>query len=482
MEMSEFAKFYVLRMVDDTIHKIPEFVPIMIILLLIEVCLFKKQYYFSAKTVLYAFLCEGFSLLIDFLYLIFIDPIDAINLYCDFFGLFLFGFITAKNRKIISGLKFTVFGFILKVYIYYSLNTSISLIINNNTYIDKLTVLYWNRYVTAFYILYIIICLFILFSLYFGMYKRNILIKLNWKQAAGFVVYIILILLSVVSILGNVFNHTGFSDNPQNVFYGYTETIVQTILGFYMLFSFVFAPVLLLLATTGIISRNEHKKQEELIQSQIDYIKQYKRNQEDTRAFRHDIKNNLAAINMILENKNIQEAQDYINNLLGTIATYTQKYACGNDMLDCIISMKAEVMKANGIQFVLDGKFENGLQLENPDICTIFANAFDNAIEASMKIPEASKRNIEMKIKHTDNFYKIAISNRINAEENGTEIQNSSDTEKKTPKRFTTKADPEMHGFGIGNMKKSVEKYNGILNTEVKENKFILSIILRTNK
>ncbi|HSH34949.1 GHKL domain-containing protein, partial [Schnuerera sp.] len=46
----------------------------------------------------------------------------------------------------------------------------------------------------------------------------------------------------------------------------------------------------------------------------------------------------------------------------------------------------------------------------------------------------------------------------------------------------TTKKDSKNHGFGIKSIKGVVEKYDGILNYEYNEGKFILNIMLPIGK
>lgn len=456
-----------------------EAVPIFFILLLIEICLFKRDYTFSKKCILYVLIAELANLPI--IGLGGIAHNDDIYFVCyllsDFLPFFVFGFLSNNQRKFLRGLKFALLAYFIRLYIYYSLSNSIGLIINNLTYLDKLSVYEWNSTLIVFHLFYILLCLFIIFALYFGMYKRNLFIKLNLKATLALIFYIFVFVIILLSIYSD---YTALADTtgPISVYYGATEKNTQTMLGILLIFASTFAPVIVMLLATGIVSKAEKSKQDETIQAQLDYIAQYKRNQEDTRAFRHDIKNNLSAISLILDKNNVTEAQEYIADLVGTISNYTQKYSTGNDMLDCILSMKAETMKSNGIHFSLDGMFENGLSMENPDICTVFANALDNAIEASLKIEDALQRRIEMKIKHTDNFYRIVIANNVSENEAGSAKASAKNTKDYSRKSYTSKVDSSMHGYGMGNMKKCLEKYNGMLNTELKDGQFILSIIL----
>ena len=79
------------------------------------------------------------------------------------------------------------------------------------------------------------------------------------------------------------------------------------------------------------------------------------------------------------------KAKEYLNTLLGDVRAMSPKYNTGDEMLDCIVGMKSAKMEEQGIDFTLEGVIDGGLGMKPMDICSIFANAFDNAIEACEK-------------------------------------------------------------------------------------------------
>ena len=87
--------------------------------------------------------------------------------------------------------------------------------------------------------------------------------------------------------------------------------------------------------------------------------------------------------------------------------------------------------------------YSNGVDFIEPlDVSTIFGNGLDNAIEASEKLPE-EQRAILVKAGKMQNFF-----------------------------------DDFLHGFGISNMRKAVEKYDGQLMTKCENGKFTLKILI----
>ena len=128
---------------------------------------------------------------------------------------------------------------------------------------------------------------------------------------------------------------------------------------------------------------------------------------------------------------------------------------------DVIIRDKARKAKENQIDFKCTIQFGN-MNFINPlDISTIFGNALDNAIEATIKLPP-EERIVTVRGKQIQEMFIIIVENSAKA----------GNTNK------TSKADTLLHGFGIANIKKAVEKYNGEITTRYQDNRFEIRVIL----
>ena len=97
------------------------------------------------------------------------------------------------------------------------------------------------------------------------------------------------------------------------------------------------------------------------------------------------------------------------------------------------------------------------------DICIIFANSLENAIEACQKV-EQSGRFIKVVLNYRDDRLVYKITNPTD----GSVIKNRSGGFK------STKTTPGEHGLGVVNIEKAVEKYGGIFNAEHGDNVFTL--------
>ena len=143
-------------------------------------------------------------------------------------------------------------------------------------------------------------------------------------------------------------------------------------------------------------------------------------------------------------------------------------------MLDCIVGMKSSKMEEEGIDFMIDGVIDGGLGMKPVDVCSIFANAMDNAIEACEKISEDGERWIKLAMKRTDKFFSITLSNSMPEGGNG----NITSKLFSEGERVTTKKDRAHHGFGTQNMKATISKYDGIEKVTAADGVFTLSIMI----
>ena len=226
-------------------------------------------------------------------------------------------------------------------------------------------------------------------------------------------------------------------------------------------------PVIMIISSVDRSLREKNKSQEAYLAAELEYIGQYKKQQVETKAFRHDIKNNLAMTQMMLEKGNVEDAKAHIADMLGNVGSFSPKYVTGDEMLDIIVFMKADKMEEKNIRFTLDGVIDGGLNIKPMDKCSIFANALDNAIEAASVCDDPY---IEMSIKRTDKFFIIKITNSAGSKVNVEKLLASSG--------YTSKKDKDHHGFGLMNVRRAVENLNGMLKADSGESTFTLSIML----
>ena len=129
--------------------------------------------------------------------------------------------------------------------------------------------------------------------------------------------------------------------------------------------------------------------------------------------------------------------------------------------LDALLSTKKALAESKDILFNLKVQIPERLPIEPLDLCVIFGNALDNAIEACDKISE--KREIDVTIAMQNDFLFCKI---INTAQRGGTISK------------TSKADKNNHGFGLENIKTALAKYDSKPQIEYDDNKFTLKFVI----
>ena len=207
------------------------------------------------------------------------------------------------------------------------------------------------------------------------------------------------------------------------------------------------------------------------LEAELDYISSYKKREEETRRFRLDIAEKLSYIDEMFRQDDIPSAQEKIRDMLGGIRALSPKYVTGDEMLDLIVAMKAAVMEESGMTFSYDGVIDGGLNMKPFDICGIFGNALDNAIEACRSVGKDTPLKINMNITRTPAFFLIKISNSCRPDVDASRLFVDGEV-------YTTKKDRSLHGIGTQNIKNAVESYGGMVKAKAENSVFELSITL----
>src|SRR5699024_8397577 len=147
--------------------------------------------------------------------------------------------------------------------------------------------------------------------------------------------------------------------------------------------------------------------------------------------------------------------------------SYESYIDTGNDFLNSIINEKYKEAASKGIEFDVQIDFSNISFIAPIDICTLFSNAIDNAIEACEKITNQGQKGMRIKARKIRNFLTIAFENT-----NGEKLLIENE------EIVTTKKDKQNHGFGLNNIKRAVEKYEGECKIKIDVEHFILYLVI----
>lgn len=178
----------------------------------------------------------------------------------------------------------------------------------------------------------------------------------------------------------------------------------------------------------------------------------------------HDLKHQIFVLRTELDPVKRNEVFEQMEQ---GIKMYEAENKTGNGVLDVILTDKSLQCAANDINFtcVADGKQIEFMDVL--DICSIFGNALDNAVECELRIPDKSKRIIKVAVYAQNNFVMIRINNYT--EENIVFSRGLP---------VTTKEASDGHGYGVKSIRQCAEKYGGSVQITLKDNWFNLCVLL----
>lgn len=195
------------------------------------------------------------------------------------------------------------------------------------------------------------------------------------------------------------------------------------------------------------------------------YFKEYKNENKEISKFRHDWKNHMIVIQGLLEQGDMEEAKAYFDELSGKTDMLKWKVVTGNETLDMILASKMVMMQDKGIEFDFTGSLTGISYMKPADLCIVFSNLIDNAIEA---VEQCVKKQIHIKVTHSPEFCLCVIENTVKNKVLYTEGT-----------LFTTKEDINNHGIGLQNVKEILKKYSAELDFESEEMFFRVKILFQ---
>ena len=219
---------------------------------------------------------------------------------------------------------------------------------------------------------------------------------------------------------------------------------------------FIICIILIYIFNKMVNVMSENARQKILIKQSEYYEKKIeadRKNINDTRKIKHDMKNHMYAIKNMAKNNMSKDIITYTNDILGKIEGEKVYINTGNYLIDGILNVKFEEVKNQGIDFKYDVKIPEGIKLPEFEVITILGNLLDNAIEGVKSIKD--NRYIEVFISYKDSNLLIKIVNTFD----GLVIKDN--------KGFVSrKGEKAYHGIGLENVREQVEKSNGYMNID----------------
>lgn len=178
----------------------------------------------------------------------------------------------------------------------------------------------------------------------------------------------------------------------------------------------------------------------------------------------HDLKHQIAALRAETDP---EVRNRWLDEMEADILSYEAQNKTGNSVLDTVLTGKSLYCQKHsiGLTVVADGKCLD--MMDMMDICSLFGNALDNAIECELKLQDKSKRMIHLSLTTQKQFLLLQVENFCPEElsfQDGLPV--------------TTKQDRENHGFGVKSIQAIAKKYGGSTVFQVNDGWFVLKVLL----
>lgn len=182
-----------------------------------------------------------------------------------------------------------------------------------------------------------------------------------------------------------------------------------------------------------------------------------------TKAIRHDVKNQMLVLLSLGENENYEEMIAQLKQMLEEVDDSKVIASTGHMVIDSLLNYKLN--QQENISFHINLNVSEDLPILAYDLTVILGNLLDNAITAVNHLEK--NKNITIFIECTKGNFILIMENTFQGNvlfENGL--------------YHSTKPFSASHGFGVENVKRTVEKYHGSMDLTHGSEKFKVSIVI----
>ncbi|MCD7954904.1 MAG: GHKL domain-containing protein [Lachnospiraceae bacterium] len=177
----------------------------------------------------------------------------------------------------------------------------------------------------------------------------------------------------------------------------------------------------------------------------------------------HDLKHYLTA----METMNTRELNASVQAMRQEIEAYECMQKTGSRTLDILLSERMRECQQKGIRLIpyIDARQTEFIHVT--DLCVIFGNAMDNAIEATEKLEYVNMKEISIKIGVSEELLIMRFHNYYDGA-----LRYDGQT------LLTSKADSSAHGYGLESIREAAAKYGGTVAFDTEGNEFSLNILI----
>lgn len=195
---------------------------------------------------------------------------------------------------------------------------------------------------------------------------------------------------------------------------------------------------------------------EKEMELQLQYYSELIEKMTEIREYRHDINNLVSVAEALITDDSSQSSKDFIGEMKHKAEGMKIPVYTSSEIANAVLWKKEQEAKQAGVDFKVKADVGESFPLDKIDICSLFANLLDNAVNEAK---ETEEKTVEVTMGRRFGLLMVEVVNSAN--------DNPEIAGRKKPKS----AKEGDHGHGLGIVEKIAEKYGGKFVFEVKDGK-----------
>lgn len=188
------------------------------------------------------------------------------------------------------------------------------------------------------------------------------------------------------------------------------------------------------------------------------------------RCLRHDLKNQYAYMQILLESGRYEELKAYFAETAENLPLLQGYVDCGNSNMNTLLNLMYSKAKARNVKLSFRLVVPPVLPFKVESLCSLIGNLIDNAIEECCRLQEAGEEHAEitLEIYPQKSYLVICCQNTTNRRSLTRRIGGLR----------TTKTDEQLHGYGTRIVSRIAEEYNGLAEFNLEGDLFVAKVML----
>ncbi len=193
---------------------------------------------------------------------------------------------------------------------------------------------------------------------------------------------------------------------------------------------------------------------------------------EEFRRMRHEIRGHLTNLCGLARRGNYGEIEEYIARIDESMGVLDFTIRTGNPVLDVVVNDRRRQAESLGADFRSEFQYPDSGGYDAFDMGIILGNLLQNALEACEKV-EKGKRYISLMGRKRGSFFLAEVRNSAA----GTVIFGADGLP-----ATTKEGEASMHGIGLANVRREVEKYMGEMELKMENGEFSAAVLLQERR